>query len=169
MPCACQVPGPAYPENKEWGPFVWSVLHALAEKAGKVVFALYEADERRAWVQLLKATGSMLPCSDCRDHYKVWVDEHPFTYIETMPYQAIKPFVQNWLWLLHQDVNTRLGKPGILLTDLPGLYGSVPISMQFKLIELIEKRAIQQGGVNLNAWMAWVKPYRTLMSVYGLS
>lgn len=148
---------------------MWAVLHGLAEKAGKVVFSLYEADERRAWVQLLKVTGTMLPCSDCRDHYKNWLESHPLVTIETMPYSSMKPFIQNWLWSLHQDVNARLGKPGVLLTDLPGLYGSVNISMEFKLFELIEKRAIQQGGVNLNAWMAWVKQYRTLMSVYGLS
>ena len=54
-------------------------------------------------------------------------------------------------------------------TDLPGLYGSVNIGMQFKLFELIEKRAIQQTGVPLNNWLAWVKQYRTLMGVYGLS
>ena len=53
-------------------------------------------------------------------------------------------------------------------TDLPALYGSVNIGMQFKLLELIEKRAIQQSGVSLNNWMAWVKQYRTLMGVYGL-
>jgi hypothetical protein len=169
MPCACQTPGPAYPENKEWGPFVWSILHALAEKAGKVVFQLYESDERRAWIQLLKATSEMLPCSDCREHYKKWIDTHPVSSIQTMPYAEVKNWIRKWLWELHQDVNTRLDKPNVPLTDLPTLYGSVNIGMQFKLFEMIEKRAIQQQGVHLNAWLAWVKQYRTLISVYGLS
>ena len=169
MPCACQTPGPAYPENKEWGPFVWTILHALAERAGKVVFQLYEADERRAWIQIIQLTGGMLPCAECREHYKEWLHGHPVTSIHAMPYADLKIWVRTWLWEIHQNVNTRLGKPGVLLTDLPGLYGHVNISMQFKLFELIEKRAIKQQGVHINAWLSWVKQYRTLMSVYGLS
>jgi hypothetical protein len=169
MPCACQIPGPAYPENKEWGPFVWSILHALAEKSGKVVFQLYEADERRAWVQILQLTGAMLPCSDCREHYKSWLSGHTVTSIQSIPYSELKVWVRTWIWELHQNVNSRLGKTGVDINSLPSLYGSVNISMDFKLFEMIEKRAIQQQGVHLNAWLAWVKQYRTLMSVYGLS
>lgn len=169
MPCACQTPGPAYPENKEWGPFVWSILHAMAEKAGKVVFQLYEADERRAWIHIIQQTGEMLPCSECREHYKKWLQAHPVSSIQSMPYADVKNWIRKWLWELHQDVNTRLDKPNIPLSDLPVLYSPVNISMQFKLFEMIEKRAIQQQGVHLNAWLAWVKQYRTLISVYGLS
>ena len=40
--------------------------------------------------------------------------------------------------------------------------------MDFKLFDLIEKRAIQQGGVHLVAWNNWIKQYRTIVSVYGL-
>ena len=169
MPCSCQVPGPAYPENKEWGPFVWSILHALGEKSGKVVYSLYEADERRAWIQLLQLTGSMLPCSECRDHYKTWLQTHPVSSLLTMPYGSIRIWIRTWLWELHENVNMRLGKPSVEISALPDLYGPVHITMQFKLFELIEKRAIQQQGVPLNSWLSWVKHYRTLTSVYGLS
>jgi hypothetical protein len=169
MPCSCQIPGPAYPENKEWGPFVWNVLHGLAERAGTVVFELYKADERRAWIAFLPAIGGMLPCSECRDHFKAWLLAHPITSIQTMPYSEIKPFVRNWLWSLHENVNTRLAKPSFPFESLTPTYGSVAINHNFKLVELIEKRAIQQGGVPLQSWLAWVKQYRTLASVYGLA
>ena len=169
MPCACQTPGPAYPENKEWGTFVWSILHALGEKVGKIVSPLFEADERRAWIGLLQITGIMLPCDVCRDHYKTWIQAHPVTSIQTIPYNQLKGWITKWLWDLHHDVNIRLARmiePSY--TELPALYGSVNIGMQFKLLELIEKRAIQQSGVPLINWLAWVKHYRTLMGVYGL-
>lgn len=169
MPCACQIPGPAYPENKEWGTFVWTILHSLAEKAGKVVSPLFEADERRAWVGLLQATGLMLPCDNCRAHYKEWLQAHPVTSIQSIPYNQLKGWITLWLWTFHNAVNARLGHTaGPAYTELPALYGSVNIGMQFKLFELIEKRAIQQSGVSLSNWMAWVKQYRTLMGVYGL-
>ncbi len=169
MPCKCLVPGPAYPENKEWGPFVWMILHGLAERAGNVVFDLYKSDERRAWVAFKPAIGNMLPCTECRDHFKSWLTDHPITSINTMPYQDIKSFVRNWFWSLHENVNQRLGKPSFAFAQLTETYGKININYQFQLFELIEKRAIQQGGVQLQSWLAWVKQYRTLASVYGLA
>lgn len=169
MSCACQVPGPAYPENKEWGPFVWSILHGLGERVGKVVSPLFETDERRAWIVFLQTTGGMLPCDQCRDHYKVWIQENPVSSIQTLPYGELKGFISTWLWNLHHSVNVRLGRteePS--LADLPTLYAKVNFGQQYKLVELIEKRAIQQMGVSFNAWLIWAKHFRTLMGVYGL-
>lgn len=169
MPCSCQIPGPAYPENKEWGPFVWSILHALAERATNIITPLYENDERRAWIGLLQTTGPMLPCSDCRTHYTEWIASHPLSTLLTIPKEQMRDWIRRWLYNIHQDVNTRLGKTGITFEELSSLYASGNISMEFKLFEMIEKRAIQQQGVNLKAWLAWVKHYRTLTSVYGIS
>lgn len=169
MPCSCQIPGPAYPENKEWGPFLWTILHGLAERSGKVVFALYENDERRAWVQLLQTLCAMLPCSECRDHCKDWIQSHPVTSIQTIKYAELPLFIKNWLWSFHEAVNSRLGKPSFPFENLTEIYGNINITMQFKLLELIEKKAIQQQGVPLQSWLTWVKYYRTLTSVYGIS
>ena len=169
MPCSCQIPGPAYPENREWGPFVWSILHGMAERATRIITPLYEKDERRAWIGLLQATGPMLPCSDCREHYAQWIKEHPVTGILQLQNNQLRDWISRWVYDLHQNVNNRLGKTGILFEELTPRYGSVNITMDFKLFEMIEKRAIQQQGVNLKAWLEWVKQYRTLTSVYGLA
>ena len=169
MPCGCRIPGPAYPENAEWGPFAWTILHALAERTTRIVYALYEKDERRAWVELLKATGNMLPCEECRTHYNTWLAEHPVTSIMTMPYSELREWIRTWLWSLHENVNLRLGKESFPYENLTQKYSSGSISWTFKTFELIEKRAIQQQGVNLKAWLDWVKQYRTLTSVYGIT
>jgi hypothetical protein len=168
MPCSCQIPGPAYPENKEWGPFVWTILHGLAERFGQVVTELYRNDEVRAWQSLLAATGDMLPCSDCRDHFKTWLAAHPVTPILKIPYSELKEWIRNWIWSLHEDVNARLGKPSFPYANLTATYKGMNIKYNFQLLELIEKRAIQQGGVGLVHWQLWVKHYRALTSVYGI-
>lgn len=111
----------------------------------------------------------MLPCSDCRDHYKAWITAHPVQTIETMPYASIKEWIRLWLWELHQDVNRRLDKAILPHTELSAQYSNINITMQFKLFELIEKRAIQQQGVPIQAWMTFVKHFRTLASVYGMT
>jgi hypothetical protein len=109
----------------------------------------------------------MLPCDNCRDHYKVWLDAHPVTEIQTMPYSSLREWIRRWLWELHNDVNLRLGKASLPYESLSATYSNFN-PMDFKLFDLIEKRAIQQGGVHLVAWNNWIKQYRTIVSVYGL-
>lgn len=168
MPCSCQVPAPNYPENQEWGPFLWSILHVLAERVTRVMSPLYENDERRAWVFFLHGTGNMLPCSDCRTHYASYLSAHPVKEIMTLPKSELALWIRRWLYDLHQEVNTRLGKEGIPFEELSSHYKNINIASLFQLFEMIEKRAIASQGVNLISWLEWVKQYRTLCSIYGI-
>jgi hypothetical protein len=68
--------------------------------------------------------------------------------MNTIPYGDIKPFVRNWFWALHENVNQRLGKPSFPFDQLTPTYGKVNINYNFQLVEMIEKRAIQQGGLH---------------------
>lgn len=62
--------------------------------------------EKEAYYQFFKSLYIVLPCENCREHYKKYWDEHD-----------IRPFLENdkqqfheWVWLLHNSVNTRLQK-----------------------------------------------------------
>ncbi len=68
MVCGCRVPVEQYPENAEWGPLFWTLLHGLAEYAGKQQ-GLLQMDELRLWQNLLKSLQPTLPCDICRGHY----------------------------------------------------------------------------------------------------
>jgi hypothetical protein len=135
---------------------------------------LFENDERRAWISFLQATGGMLPCEQCRDHYKAWIQKNPVSSIQTLPYNELKGFITLWIWNLHHDVNVRLGRFSSdtyvepAYTDLATLYSSTALDSRFKILELIEKSAIRQQGVSLTGWMLWTKQFRTLVGVYGM-
>lgn len=47
MPCACRTPVINYPDNVDWGPLFWKLLHGLAEYAGKQNDSVLRADEIR--------------------------------------------------------------------------------------------------------------------------
>jgi hypothetical protein len=64
MPCACLLPIPDYPTNEAWGPIVWSILHSLAEKYGKLISPLYSLEETIYWTNLIKNTEHILPCKN---------------------------------------------------------------------------------------------------------
>ncbi len=168
MPCNCIPKVYAYPENSEWGPSFWILLHGLAERAGKTTDPLFQSDERRAWTHLLNTTDSVLPCPDCSKHYKEWLNARPVGYILTLPYSELREFLRQWLYTLHDNVNQRTGKTSIAYDELTQRYNSENIPASFKVLDAVEKRAIQLQGVRIQSWNNWVKQYKTLINIYGL-
>ena len=70
-----------------WGPPLWRLLHALAEKR--------ETDTD--WPSLLRALREGLPCPECAYHYNAWYARNPLR----------GQGVAAWLLALHNDVNRR--------------------------------------------------------------
>lgn len=162
MPCACQIPVPDYPSTADWGPILWTILHGLAQRAGRSVLP---ADEIREWQKFLKVTGEILPCDHCRDHYHQYSTHHPLTQIKTLSKEDMKTFVKKWLWTLHNEVNTSHTKPSFTYTDLDTTYNNVSLQDQIWRLDPVMKRAIQLSGVSLLKWTAWLHSYKMLLSL----
>ena len=165
MPCACRVPIPDYPANAEWGPILWNILHGLAEKAGQ---ASLPADEIREWQAFLKATGEVLPCDECRDHYRRYTQANPLTHFAQVPYASLKTSVKTWLWQLHADIRTEYGRPVLPYEDLTATYGSVDLQDLFWRLEPVIKKTIIIKGMGLIKWLQWVSKFRMLRSTLGV-
>jgi hypothetical protein len=156
MVCNCIVDKPTYPQNHEWGPLLWWILHTLAEKAGRQTDPLLQADEGRAWPLFVKELPGMLPCPYCRDHLQDYLRATPFA-LPTDP-AAWRAYVPTFFYELHEAVNARLDKPSFPRADLTETYKN-PSAFKEKLTALqsVEERAIKQQGVTLFAWRAWLK------------
>jgi hypothetical protein len=158
MPCSCIVDKPEYPQNEEWGPLLWLILHTLANKAGKQENLLTKGDEQRAWPLFVKTLGLILPCPYCRDHFQQYVQNNPFQLPDD--YTVWKDFIPLYFYRVHEDVNKRLGKPSFPFTDLQTSYKDTGrIQPTMARLEKIQERAIKMGGVSLLAWKAWLKQY----------
>lgn len=166
MPCACQVPVPKYPDTADWGPILWTILHGLAERAGR---APLPEDERRSWQRLIKATGEMLPCDKCRAHYSAFLQANPVTQLDTLPFAQIKMWVRSWFYTLHNEVNVENNKEVFAYEDLEATY-SISLNFQdlFWRLEPILKRAIDLSGVPLLRWLNWVKEFKMLRAAMGV-
>jgi hypothetical protein len=156
MVCNCIADKPTYPQNEEWGPLLWWILHALAGKAGTQPNTLLRADEERAWPLFVKELANMLPCPYCRDHLQDYQKANPFA----LPKDASQwnLYVTTYFYDLHEAVNVRLGKPSFPKEELAQTYRDTKLFKEkFDALQKIEDRAIKQGGVNLFAWRAWLK------------
>jgi len=76
----------------------------MAERAGTSVL---ELDEIRAWISFLRITEGVLPCAMCRAHYKEWRQAHPLEDLLRTRREVFRAAVREWLWGLHNAVNTK--------------------------------------------------------------
>ncbi len=167
MPCACLLPPEIYPDSSEWGPPLWTVIHALAERSGSVPFPLFREDERRALIKFHEALGKMIPCPSCKDHYDSYLREHPVkTTLMTMPYEEIHTHERTWFWELHNWVNESHNKAIFPITGLAA-YKGVNIRQVMRQLDIPMKKAIRVRGGQMLAYTEFTKWVVMLCSLYG--
>lgn len=169
MGCGCEKDRAVDPEGIAWGPVLWKMLHGLAERIGRVVANQLLQDEKLTWINILSKLPEIIPCDECRQHYKAYLLTTPITAMKTLAGPDLALFVRTWLWNLHSNVDARLKKPTVAFTDLPGLYVGLNLDIQFNTLNRLEKKAVQDGQVKYNSWMLYTKYFRSLLSNYGLA
>jgi hypothetical protein len=166
MGCSCRVPVESYPENAEWGPLFWKVLHGLAERCGKQKDINIQADEIRLWIHLLTQLRLTLPCDICRNHYSEWLVDRPVDVLKTMKYSEIGLWIRKYLWTLHNTINEGNEKPTFDFDSLSVTYGHIDITTTWKALEPVMKKAIRLSGISLFPWTKWLSYVRLLQSLY---
>lgn len=166
MPCNCKGPEIGMTDKSVWGPQLWGILHGLAEYTTKIASPLFEAEEKRTWILFLKSVEGMLPCEDCRGHYKLYIQTNPVDGLQNAA--DFREAVRRWIYTLHESVNQRLGKQGITFEEISRLYEKINIGSKIKDLEKTEKNAIQLVIVKLQSWTNFLKYARTLGSLYGV-
>ena len=166
MPCACQKPQPDYPESDNWGPVLWAVLHALANKSGTVNTSLYRDDERRQWINIIEGLPKIIPCPKCREHAEVWILLHPTKPIKTMSDIQLHEWLVNWAYDFHESVNARTGKPSFDKALLPQTYGRISIPGAMNRLKPFIEVAIRMSGLTLIPWQKWTNYIIMLNSFY---
>ena len=164
MPCACRNQPVNVPENMEWGPVFWRLLHALAERAGSAPMPGLRADEVRAWKTMLTTLGKTLPCEDCRDHYTQYLAANPVNIPDN--YAEVREYIRKWLYDVHSDINVRLGKCVFEYALLTPTYSGVPIRKTYDVLNILIKRSIQGAALPIMSWTNWSKNVKTLYGMY---
>ena len=165
--CSCNPEKVNYPQNYEWGPRIWNVLHGLSLRAATASMEMMKADEMRAWEKVLVTTGPMLPCEDCRDHYSQWLLDNPIKPFTSLPYFEKGEWIRLWLYNLHSNVNRRLGKQNMYISELRDTYSRINVGDELKSLDGLITRALKVGGgTSLLKYKEWLKHVGMLRSIY---
>jgi len=167
MPCACLLPPEIYPDATEWGPLLWSILHGIAERVGSLSMVNSQEDERRALIKMMKGLEKVIPCPSCREHYEVYLREHPVDKtLKQIAYSEMKQYVKRWFWELHNWVNESLSRPLYDYNDLTAQYGKTNIRKVLGELDIPMKRAIRVQTGQLLSYIEFVKQVNILVSMY---
>jgi len=114
-----------------WGPPTWFFLHALCEKINSNHYVLIKEP---LWNKL-KELCANLPCPDC--------SEHATTYLAKIPVPPTKDALVQLMYIFHNEVNQRTGKPPFPVERLPQ-YTNLPLPLLFSFY----KQAIMNQPYN---------------------
>ena len=107
---------PASPPNEPkkviWGEPVWFLLHTLAEKVKPESFSII----KKELLQNIYTICTNLPCPDCSNHAKIYLDDIRFLNILT------RDDLKNALFEFHNSVNIRKGYPLFNRAELDSKY-----------------------------------------------
>jgi hypothetical protein len=165
MGCKCKNQPVNVPENTEWGPVFWTLLHGLAERAGSAPMPGLQGDEKRAWKIMLTTLHKALACETCRTHLNAYVLANPINIPDN--YSEFGTYVRRYLFNVHENVNRRLKKPAFNIVDLSILYKGINLKKTFDVLDIIIKRSIQATAVPILSWTNWSSQVRTLLGMYN--
>lgn len=125
-------------------------------------------DEAHEIVFLLRDVEKIMPCQLCRTHYRDWRRRHPLEQIDTLRGPLLRETVRQWLFELHEEVNTGRGvTSGLTLEDMPRLYGSVDFKQTWGEFLTRVKLTTEIGLVSQSVLEAFHRRFGMLRKLVG--
>ncbi len=92
-----------------WGPPAWTFLHYVTTKYPECP----STEDKKHMRQFFTELGYVLPCFNCRDHYKTNITKRPLTDTVLSSRQGLS----EWLIDIHNDVNVATNKPTLTYAE----------------------------------------------------
>jgi hypothetical protein len=164
MPCTrCEKPAIDAPSISDWGPTLWAILHGFAEHSGK------NEDERHLWITMLEGLSKIIPCPECSKHVVEWIKVHPLVGLKKVPIGALRSWIIDYLYELHEAVNKRLGKPSFPKDMLSETYAPLDIQVKAESLKRYLEKLISISGTGMLSWKKWEGYILRLLTLYSLS
>jgi hypothetical protein len=141
-----------------WGPHFWYILHIISFN-----YPEYPSEyDKRSYYDFFRSLADILPCDDCRKHYKQHFHAYPI-----QPHLDSRSELIKWVIQMHNFVNERNGKPVLTVAEVINIYENLkPVSPFYRvdLEPILEKRKYKKSyrvcgliivGVIIILFMKW--------------
>lgn len=157
-------------EPTEWGPTLWSYLHALAERLGTSGSSIVDTDQATYMELLLQYLPRILPCNECQQHAATYIANHPPPALKGLYRDALRLTARQWLFDFHQAVRQEKGQPTILgdSSECADLYQNRLIAKaDYNRFVQTVTAAIRQGWIRMDEWRKWFSHSEKLRILSG--
>ncbi len=149
-----------------WGPALWSILHCMAYRTGRSGNIRMDADEARHFESLIDSLHTVLPCAECQDHCKMYLNgagkERKWRGLYG---ENLRNTVSKWLSDFHNAVRVRQGKEALVDID----YSTCSIQESTLAIVMDNmKNASTVNLVRVNHLRRWTRTFNELKLTLGL-
>lgn len=87
-------------DKQSWGPKLWEVMHTFS-----FAYPITPSNiQKQSAMNFFSSIGYLIPCSHCSQHCLEYTRNNP-------PQVRSKQELVNWVYIFHNEVNKRLGKP----------------------------------------------------------
>ena len=103
-----------------WGPHLWYILHIISFE-----YPEHPSEyDKRIYHDFYTSLKDVIPCKDCRKHYRDHITQYPLT-----PHLDTRATLIKWVIQVHNFVNSSLGKPVLSVEQVLNIYKNIqPIS-----------------------------------------
>lgn len=156
------------PSNKEWGPYLWTILHTSAEKLGRQTNEIMASDEAREMVLVLKSVEFIMPCEKCRKHYHEYLKKNPVDEFAHRRGEILRQAVRQWIWKLHETVNERNGVAAFPIEELTPTYQNASIADPYTKLKVVLYKAIPDGLIASEPFKSFQRHLSLLRTLLGI-
>jgi hypothetical protein len=126
-------------------------------------------EQEVSWPKFIEQTQHILPCKDCRSHYKEFYEKNNPSILKKLSAEQQALWVQNYFLNLHNEINVENNKPVFEFSNLHSTYNNINYTFEIKHFEKLLKIVFQYNEVSLLSWLNWLKTFRTIANIYGLT
>lgn len=136
--------------TRTWGPIYWAVLHTFAELTGRKTTIHADNEESYLWDGILRELGDVLPCFECRNHYKEYYSANMPFFINSLHYEEKRNALREWLYRLHSRTPRFAECPVPTLEEMAEKYSLAEVNLPEEIRKMYEifNAGISQGIIN---------------------
>ena len=120
-----------------WGPQMWYILHIVSFE-----YPEHPTEyDKRIYHDFYTSLKDVIPCPECRKHYRDHITQYPLT-----PHLDTRDTLIKWVIQVHNFVNSSLGKPVLSIQQALSIYAQLKTSSPFDKhdTEIIKENTINK-------------------------
>jgi len=126
-----------------WGPHLWYVMHIISFEYPQQPSEY----DKRIYHDFYTSLKDVIPCQDCRKHYREFITRYPIS-----PHLDTRSSLIKWVIQVHNFVNKSLGKPELSVAQVLDIYSNLIPQSPFIKVNIRENRQSREEKETTKIW-----------------